>query len=515
MSERDVLRKLMWKDFAIVRPLIWTVIGLLLALNLLVFVFWSSGTLPDRGLAELTVAIWIVIPNLFSFGAPVLLIGGEEEGGTNDWLRTLPVRWQLVWASRFWVVVGSALAIWTVATVLVWVVGFGLQDSWHWRNQIGIGETLVTAFFSTLLLLVAFLCSYAFRSPLVAKGVFLVAYPFSAIVSGVMFDLALGSTSQVVVGLLLLFVFWLGARMMAWNRMTSPIRTRRMSAGQPVTTFRAPRTTLGPRPSPSGSLLWQQVQQSWPVAAVVLAICLLSALLYWSTHPFRRFDLVSIAGSFAPMFLILGASTLGALAFHGDNIRRRYGFFADRGISPSQIWWTRLLPPAVACFVLLLPLAMIADASAPNGRPSIGSFGLLAAMVLVAFAFGQLVSQWVDRPILAFFAAPAYAVISLSPLMYLIDRFRYPFPVMALAAPVLFVATWRLTQRWLEHRDQSNSTVRVFGYTCLAVLLPCLVVIMDRSRTVARLLRTASIESVESTPQEPTLAQVSQREDTR
>jgi len=176
MSQRDVTRHLMSKDFFIIRSLITAVLGLHLVVHLLLLYFWSTGDLRSDGLAELSIFAWVVIPNLFSFGAPVLLVGSEEEAGTNDWLRTLPIRWQSIWASRLWVALGSAALIWAVATVIFYLLSFAWTDAVRPGNQLDSQGIWLTAFFSLLLPLLSFLCAYAFRSPMVAKGVFIVAY---------------------------------------------------------------------------------------------------------------------------------------------------------------------------------------------------------------------------------------------------------------------------------------------------------------------------------------------------
>jgi hypothetical protein len=172
---------------------------------------------------------------------------------------------------------------------------------------------------------------------------------------------------------------------------------------------------------------------------------------------------------------MLSASWLGAIVFYGDNVHRRCAFFADRGISPTRIWWTRIAPPAAACLVLLALIGLIALAAYSNHRERLywESFQSVALMI-VLFAFGQLVSQWADRPLLAFLAAPAYAFISLTPVFYLMHRFDANFAVILLTVPVLLFATWQMTRHWLDGEIQTTYTARVLGYTALAVLMPCI-----------------------------------------
>ena len=96
-------------------------------------------------------------------------------------------------------------------------------------------------------------------------------------------------------------------------------------------------------------------------------------------------------------------------------------------------------------------------------------------LVLVLFAFGQLVSQWVDRPVLAFLAAPAYAFVSLTPLFYFFAwQEASPFALLLVVVPILLFASWHLSRDWLSGRDRAMYTARVIAYTIAAVAAPCL-----------------------------------------
>ena len=125
--------------------------------------------------------------------------------------------------------------------------------------------------------------------------------------------------------------------------------------------------------------------------------------------------------------------------------------------------------------VLLALIGIVALAAYTDNRERLVTESFHAVvLMIVLFAFGQLVSQWTDRPLLAFLAAPAYAFVSLSPIFYLIEAFDAPFAVIVLTVPVLLFATWRLTRYWLDGQIKSQFTARVLAYTALAVLMPFL-----------------------------------------
>ena len=105
-------------------------------------------------------------------------------------------------------------------------------------------------------------------------------------------------------------------------------------------------------------------------------------------------------------------------------------------------------------------------------RLDVRTVGFLAADV---FYLGEPIWRgWVERPLLAFFAAPAYTCVSLSPCFYLMDQFNGSLAVIVLTVPVLLFASWMLTGRWLEGRVKAGYTARVLAYTAVAVLIPCL-----------------------------------------
>ncbi len=196
-----------------------------------------------------------------------------------------------------------------------------------------------------------------------------------------------------------------------------------------------------------------------------------------------------ILTEFSPLVVALGSCWLGTLAFYGDNVRRRCAFLADRGLSPSHVWWTRLAPSAL-CLALLLSLAISLRFLPANWRWH-GIFSntrnhpaLLPSLLLVGFAFGQLVGQWVRRPTLAFFGAPAYGLFSCMVLFFLFSIYGSYAWTSILMVPVLLFATWRLTRRWLDDRIDGGFHGRVLAYTALATLMPILAIFGHRYATI-------------------------------
>jgi hypothetical protein len=185
--------------------------------------------------------------------------------------------------------------------------------------------------------------------------------------------------------------------------------------------------------------------------------------------------LIRIAVDLSPVVTLLSASWFGAIVFYGDSMHRRCSFFADRGVSPTRVWWTRMAPPATACTLLIASeVVLLSTIDSETRDLLLRPLASFTVLITVLFAFGQLVSQWSEKPLLAFLAAPAYACVSLVPVIYLLQRYNANITVTVLTVPVLLLATWRLTGRWLDGEINRGYTARVLGYTAIAVLLPCL-----------------------------------------
>jgi hypothetical protein len=281
----------------------------------------------------------------------------------------------------------------------------------------------------------------------------------------------------------ILISLWSLQRFLAWRRLHSRDQTLVSTAVEsliPMSRYRPRALPFGSKPSQVKSLLWQQVRQTGPLCLALLVVSAFLAIIVLATNANPGSPLVvRVFGGISPLFIMLSASCFGVMVFYGDNVHRRCGFLADRGISPTRVWWTRMVPPATACLLLIafmgLIMLTVRNESFDESRRLFASF---IVMAVVLFAFGQLVSQWTAKPLLAFFAAPAYAFFSMLPISYLLGRLQGTFEgglfAVLLIVPVLLLATWRLTGRWLEGRINHGYTARVVGYTAIAVLLPCL-----------------------------------------
>ena len=381
----------------------------------------------------------------------------------------------------------ASLVLWTIS--LAW--GQALINS-NWQPS--IRDAVIDIFFQLELLSLGYLVAYLFRRPVVGL---LVLIPLFFIVSvgftGSIELAQVGITSRLpniviaAAACLLLILLGLLQYALARRRLTRPEGAKVMYGSESPSTsryYRPPSLGLQARPSQGTTLLWQQFRQTAPIAGALVLGSIFMMFMFALYSPLeergRARGLLAVFAACSPLVIGLSASWLGAITFYGDNQDRRYAFFADRGISPTKVWWTRLVPPLISCLVMvamLLAITAIVNLSQPEHRPSVWfATWFLVAMILVLFSFGQLISQWIEQPLLAFLAAPAYTFACLIPTFYFADNNSSLLLLIFLMPPVLFFASWQLSKQWLEGKNKIIYGLQILGYTLAASILPLLFV---------------------------------------
>ncbi len=501
-----MIRRLLWKDAITIKPLLIAVIVAIVVLNLLV-VLWDVVSPAGSRRADLFVSIWILMPNLIALGAPALLVGSEEESGTLSWLRTLPVSWQKIVDSKFLAGLAFVAVAWVIASAMLAMVVMPSMGNLPGFSQdlLSITGVLHLIFFSVLLLSSGFATAYLFRSPVTAL---IVLIPVVAVLNAIALDVGHWLTRErypsqwgvspaellklIIAGMIGLVAVWAAQRLLGRRRLTQKQGKRitpLVRAHRAQGPYRPPARIGMGRPSITGALLWQQQRQMLLPSLLLSCVIAFFLMLYPISQLVagdrsRPYHVLGALWSLSPLVVALGASWLGGLSFYGDNLRRRCDFFADRGISPTRIWWTRLLFPAVLITVLVgLATACIFLTPTPSGSYVANQARILPIVLIVCFGFGQLVGMWMQRPTLTFFAAPSYTLFACF-LLLLLFSIYFPYVwCIALVTPVLLFASWRLSGRWLAGRIDSGFHWRVVGYTVLAILIPITIVSANRYLT--------------------------------
>jgi len=380
--------------------------------------------------------------------------------------------------------------VWLLATLILWLFSHGWPGSvsWNGYSDLSFYDVYSVLFFHLLLLLLGFAVAYWIRMPVAGL---LVLFPVFGMVVGVLAFLmeqvllvkpGLASPAAFMLGIFFLLSVGVIQHALARRRFTRPDSTRSLFAQEShvdSSYYRPPAIGKVSKPSPVVSLLWQQVRQTAPACLFIICMSLLLMFLFVVTYhrPARSGVHVTVIGGLIHLFVTLSASWLGVLTFYGDNRHRRHAFFADRGISPTQVWWTRMVPTSLTLFVLASVVLAFGSFFSLGSSVAGARDVTMLSLIAVLFAFGQLISQGIERPVLALFAAPAYAAICLMPILYCFDGLPSVLTWILIlpTVPVLLFASWQLSGRWLEGRNDAGYYIQILGYTMIAIALPCLI----------------------------------------
>ncbi|MEM6779144.1 MAG: ABC transporter permease [Planctomycetota bacterium] len=467
---------LLWKDAKLASSVLLAGIAASVAFYLLLSLFRQFAWSPSEQSTSQVVgfALWILMPNLVALGLPPMLIGGENDERTFDWLRTLPATWWQVLVSK----VVMAIGVWAIVLAfssLLYMLAGGLSATiatgtntqdlslTNWRNWAGlIGYGL-------MLLMVGFLASTLARSPVAS---ILMVFPMMIGVILVADWLLQPTPSSppttarlVLVGTSLILAVSGGVSWLARRQLTVPIR-RRYGFPRTTRTAFAPRSvddvSYRPRPSPMRALLWQSLRQGrwfmigW-VATTTLVLGSMTSL-----------TLSSVNAPIPLIWLCFVQSLLGAWTFHADSHPSHVGFCYQRGISRSKVWFTRILP--CLCLSVVIALATAGWAWLVWGWV-LGRDVAIAVLIghVIIFMMGVASSLWVKRRSLAFFAASALATIWSGAIVQFLVRF--PSYTWALWVPSLVwgFATWRMTRFWMRGEFGFAVSARWFGYAMLSL----------------------------------------------
>ena len=163
-----ILSRLLWKDFQMIKPLVIAIAVGVVAFNLLALILREVFGQDTNGLSDMI--LWVLMPNLVALGAPSMLVGTEQETGTLDWTRSIPVSWQKIVLSKFLTAIAATASIWLLASIVLWVmISTGDPIAHPFNSEVNrSGEVLYSLFFSFALLFTGFITSFLLRSPVAA-----------------------------------------------------------------------------------------------------------------------------------------------------------------------------------------------------------------------------------------------------------------------------------------------------------------------------------------------------------
>jgi ABC-type transport system involved in multi-copper enzyme maturation permease subunit len=480
-------KRLLWKEFKQILPLVVTLVGIGIFLQLLGLVTTKYSPEAFHG------AIFVLIPSLLAVGIGPMLVSQEKELRTLSWIGSLPIQRSTIVISKMIVSVVALGLAWLIGIIVVSVVCPAVFTRGDLYDTYAILWPINTFFIAMLSFSLAWICPTAISALITLLPV--AAMPFMlAWLQGEWFPatwlqdssrqmpsllasiLNYGVVAFVVAGIAFRYgrLSFVSSRspnkwIAWWNSLDLRYR--------PTTHARA--STQGMVPS----LLWQITKQNRLIAVFASSIVILPCVAYVF---FGKFGFTRTSGSEA-IIVFVGSITalllcwLGASVFGSDGTKQRIRFLADRGVSPGLVWWTRQIIPlsvvllAFGCWYVLYAYAA---ANEPIGRyprrvPPL-PWIIIGLVIIAIYASTQWCSQWIRSSLVAFCVAPAVAIGAVAYGGFAISSLGSPMWLVAVSIVITFIASRVMMRPWMDGRFGIQYWLSQAGFLFAAILVPAI-----------------------------------------
>lgn len=474
--------RVLFKESRPLIPLLLSLAILSLLGHVLVEIQRTFNSLSDMFHAAHAVP-YALNPILFALGAAAILVSQEKEQRTLLWYSSLPIAPRTIVQSKIIVgLVGIALSwfislciavpfstevlrvraesptdilyVLPMTAVFIFGVTFGL--AWIFGAAIPALLSLIPVVLLTILT-ASVITNFTDSDTYVTRDVYTSATPIIWLMS---YMLALS-----VVGF---FAWRTGSRSFVAPGGRSINRTGSSKlAYVPETHFFSMN-----RASERGALLWHAWRQNRTLILALIVTGLASWLLFnfEDQGQMANLAITFVGGSFALLLTWVGALSMGA-----DQHLRRIYFLAERGISPSKIWLSRIVVPfTILIFIAIIVVGgqwLLKDIVA-NGSPR-----LIAILVAVLFSFVAVtVSHWWGQlglsRVVTLCGAPLTFALAIGYYTSLVSSFIAPLwlTLAMLAIPPL--ATWFSMRAWMDRRFTISYYIRHGLFLLAAVVTP-------------------------------------------
>ncbi|TWT87808.1 ABC transporter permease [Neorhodopirellula pilleata] len=449
------IRVLLWKDLRQLLPLVAMLI-------VVTFLLWIAGLIFRSGV-EGNVTVWLplAMPSLLAAGAGAILVGNEKETRTLRWVVSLPISFSTVFRSKLLAAAIGLVLMWIVAFVFLTVMGYTLSNN-HLAFWI-----VHTVFLLTAGLFTAWRIENAFGGLIALLPIASIPFLLANLAASVVYQ-QMGryvSPEQVVqittwmTFPAIIFTVWLGHRAAARFFDADPAPPS-LPSSTDVDAWRPPRAAMPsqqPYRSSASSLVWQSIHHS-PVTLAGLSAMLLIGVVAFAlivTREGGRFagGLLGGLSLLAPLSL----SWLGVFAFAGDGSTSRLRFMADRGVSPTRVWWTRHAVPTAMIAAALLAYYATQRLILVDGLERAGPvFSVACIGAIAACVYG--ISQWTGQLIRVLggsaFLAPLLSGMTVLAAIASVGPMGNSPWLLLIGSILPFFATWS-TMRW--HMDDTRS----------------------------------------------------------
>ncbi len=364
-----ILQRLIWKEYRFLRSF-W-LSTLLLAVGTCVGACWLGKWFTHRmPIGEDFFFIATVAGCLYSLGVGSMSFATEHELSTVEFLRRLPLNAKHLLVSKVAAavlsLVGLKLVLWFVAS-LFWMVTqspVNVQSVWIIWSR---GLLVELEFFAW-----GAVCSLLSRQPLLTITLSVGLHSLLVHILlpnllrhaefwGILRGYERGMLGRAMFAVLLLATLTVLSN--KWLQSAEPLSLapawwKRFSVRPRVNqnrwlTRKSSATLIGQLVRLSW-LQWRQSRGLW----AALGIPFVLACVWKWTHLLRNDDLSALLVTSTGLLCV----GLGVSVFHGEQVRNRFRFFAERGINPARVWWGHLLLPlavAVTGYLLVLVPEML------------------------------------------------------------------------------------------------------------------------------------------------------------
>jgi hypothetical protein len=496
MNMNAATRALVWKEIRQAMPLVWMVFALGLILNL----FSLLGSL-SQSKAILFEPAFVAVSMIFATGIGVLLVGNEKDQRTLLWLQSLPVSPQTISRVKILVALGSILVVWILSLLMQWILWQMVNRSLWFRSPFWTDvklnpATLVTFPLTSLFLgLAGMAAAWLLRSSIyallalipISVGLFALSQGAEFIRGG---DWSRtdspGWAYAIIFTVATVAAGWLGwrASLKTLGPAAAPLSETQRIAWSP-TASQVSSSALSSPAIPLHALAWQMMAQNrglWLalLGTMLVAVGFTADVPHADPLPHPWLDYMGPFGQLLLLTLWIGMCVLGCSVFFGDNLQHRIRFLADRGVSPSRVWWTRQWVPLLIlvgiCFARM-GFRAITSVDPDDREPQLLLWDFCRSLCFAAALY--VVSQWLAQclvsPILCVCIAPLFAFGMSMVAIFAMHSFEAPWWTLGLSLVVLLLATFWQTKPWMDRALGVRYYVShgVFlGVACLVPLLP-------------------------------------------
>ncbi len=467
MNRSLAIRRLCWKEFRQLLPLVLMIAAVGLMLHLLFLL-----SVDQRDPTSLKNLVFLGLPILFAAGVGALLVGQERDNRTLFWMSSLPVLKQDIIRVKFLAGIIGLAAVWVVSFAL-YLLSNGVSSL---RIEMDFPFYVV---YSIFLLFVSFATAWTFRSTFIGLLVLVGLAMTFTLMSQTLSQLKTSDlTSTILLAATSGLALWIGWA--AGLRALAPAVPVRFSqrAIEGVSIF--DRSIFDHRTiqTPWSALIWQFAAQN---RAMLVGLILLF---------FIPLCVNSMDGLYGPrgtsvfhqglptlgfILCFVSISWLGVVVFQGDNLNQRIRFLSDRGVSPKTIWMTRQIIPMGTLFLLSIALAVLASCTIsfpPTGLDLL----LIAASCLtwIVYSVTQWMSQIVRSPVIAAIIAPIVGCLPFAYGSFALETLESPVWILAITTFIPIVATYRMTRHWMDSKMGMRFWLEHGGWLALVILLPAI-----------------------------------------